>query len=154
MPFQIFNSFHNLGTGKTKTLIAAIKDLVRTTNKFILVCAQSNTACDELMLRTLKTLEYGESYRMYAVSVKEENIPLAIRPLSNLHEGRCQMPALNVVYQPRVVICTVQTAGYFNRVKSDPHFDLNHFSFLMIDEAGSIEETGTLIPITGNYVNL
>lgn len=138
------------GTGKTKTLVAAIVEIVNTTNDSVLVCCQSNAACDEIVQRLMLSLQSGQCYRMYATSIKKEDVLSSIAPFSNLHDGRCQPPSLRIVYQARVVACTSQTASYFLRTKKDPLFDPHHFSYLMLDEAACLEQPAALIPITGD----
>lgn len=48
------------GTGKTRTLIAAIQEIIRSSDKYVLVCAASNSACDELCERLLNVLTVNE----------------------------------------------------------------------------------------------
>lgn len=52
--FRVNFFFEITGTGKTKTLVAAIEQIVRTTDQNVLVCASSNAACDEIAVRLLK----------------------------------------------------------------------------------------------------
>lgn len=48
--------FIKLGTGKTKVIVAAIEEIVRNkaTENFVLVCASSNAACDEIFERLME----------------------------------------------------------------------------------------------------
>lgn len=138
-----------LGTGKTRTLVAAIVELVRSTQKSVLVCAQSNAACDEIAVRLLKELNPAEIFRMYAISYEKDKISESIQPISNIKDGNLKYPVLDYIYQFRVVICTLFSAGYFSRSLSDPKFDQEHFSHVIIDEAAATQETATLIPIAG-----
>lgn len=105
------------------------------------------------MLRLLKVLEGSKVFRMYSESHKKEDIHRSIVPFPNWHEGRCQVPALEFVYQARVVICTAQTAGYFMRSIKDPLFDANHFDYLILDEAACLEQTAALVPVIGVWSN-
>lgn len=130
--------------------MAAIKDIVDTTADSILVCCQSNAACDEMMVRLVTVLNFGQCYRMYATSMTKDDIPFNVRSSANLHEDRCQIPALRLVYQARVVVCTLQIAAYFTRSKKDPSFDPHHFQYLILDEAACMEQPAALIPITGD----
>lgn len=67
-----FISFsYELGTGKTRTLVAAITEIVRTTNDFVLMLAHSNAACDEITIRLLDILSNDELFRlMQNLSIK------------------------------------------------------------------------------------
>lgn len=44
---------------------------------------------------------------------------------------------------------TVTTAGSFSRARILAGFDATHFSFVFVDEAASIQESTTLVPIAG-----
>lgn len=140
------------GTGKTRTLVAAIAEMVQTTKNHILVCAQSNSACDEMTERLLKVLKNGELFRMYAKSFNPDSISRSIRPITNLQKGEIKFPSLKFIYKYRVVVCTLQTSGCLVRARGvDPAFNSNHFSHLIIDEAAFTHESATLIPIAGKY---
>lgn len=54
-------------------------------------------------------------------------------------------PSLDYIYQYRVVICTLATAGCLVRANCDP----KHFSYVIIDECASALETMALVPIAG-----
>lgn len=143
LPYLIFGP---AGTGKTRTLVAAIEEIVRSTNKCILVCACSNAACDEITQRLLQKLKTNEIFRMYA---KSYNTAKIIKTCSNFIQGEFRFPSLKFLYKFRVVICTLLTAGNLVRARSDPDFDTKHFSHVFIDECASTNETTTLIPIAG-----
>lgn len=144
------NFCKTIGTGKTRTIVAAIIDIVRTTEKNVLVCANSNAACDEITKRLLEVLCYGELHRMYAKSYNKNLISDKIRPVSNLMEGRLEFPSLQYLYQFRVVVCTLLTAGCVTRARGQNRtFSSAHFSHIFIDEAACAHEPVTLIPIAG-----
>lgn len=137
------------GTGKTRTLVATIQEIVRSTSKYVLVCAQSNSACDEITLRLLPLLKDNEILRIYATSYKKESLDKKIAPISNLTKDGFQFPSLKYIYQFRVIICTICTAGCISRARNDNDFDSKHFGFVIIDEAGCVPEITSLIPIAG-----
>lgn len=142
-------TFSILGTGKTKTLVAAIAKIVNSTDRFVLVCANSNAACDEIAGRLVDIALKG-LYRMYAKSVDVNAISEKIKPISNIEKLQIQFPSLNDLYKHRVVICTLATAGCLLRARGeDPQFDSGHFSYVIIDEAASVQETLSMIPIAG-----
>lgn len=140
-----------LGTGKTRTLVAAIEEITRSSNNRILVCANSNAACDEITCRLLKVFKKGELFRMYAKSYNERNVNNKILTCSNFRKGRFSIPCLKYLYSFRVVICTLLTAGCLSRACEDPDFNTSHFSHIFIDECASANETTTLIPIAGTF---
>lgn len=138
-----------LGTGKTRTMAAAIYEIVRNTQKYALVCAQSNAACDEITLRLKEMLNDGEMIRVYAKTFNEKLLDERIAPISNFRENSFTLPSLRYLYQFRVIVCTLITAGCFARARGEAEFDSTHFDYVFIDEAASMQETMTFIPIAG-----
>lgn len=62
---------------------------------------------------------------------------------------------MKYLYQYRVVICTLLTAGSLARARGlHPEFDTSHFSHIIIDEAACVTEPVSLIPIVGMYLLL
>lgn len=146
--FEIF-FYKNLGTGKTRTLIAAIAEIVKSTMNYILVCAHSNAACDEITKRLVKILP-NDIYRLYAKSMSVDAISEEIKPVSNINKNAIHFPSLNDLYRHRVLICTLTTSGNLVRARDvEPDFDSGHFSHIFIDEAACVSEILTLIPIAG-----
>lgn len=133
-------------------MVAAIEQIVRTTNQNVLVCAMSNTACDEITERLLDVLEIGELYRLYAKSFKRHKINcknVSIQKISNYDLNYIRYPPLKYLYKFRVIICTLVSASCFTRAKVDKICKPNHFGYVIIDECASASETMSLIPIAG-----
>lgn len=145
---MIFGHFI-LGTGKTRTLVAAIEEIVRSTSKSVLVCANSNSACDEIVTRLIDVLEKGEMFRMYGKSYNYRKVSEKIKPLCNWLKGEFRFPSLEFLYQFRVLVCTLTTAGCLTRATEHSQFSARHFSHVIIDESASTHETVSLIPIAG-----
>lgn len=134
-------------------MVAAIAEIVRTTDDFILVTAHSNAACDEICTRLVDVLHAGELFRLYAKSFNEDNVNAKIKPFCNLYNGEFQFPSLAHLYQFRVVVSTLLTAGMLSRAReADSDFDSGHFSRLFIDEAGCVHEPVSMIPIAGLFL--
>lgn len=133
------------GTGKTKTLVASILNIVETSNDNILVCAQSNAACDEITVRLKEFLDESEMFRMYSTSKDIEEITKSILTFSNYFGSELKYPPLRYIYKYRVVVCTLATAGCLTRAHCNP----NHFDYVIIDECASAVETISLVPIVG-----
>lgn len=146
----IFNKIHSLGTGKTRTLVAAIEEIVRSSSKCVLVCANSNAACDEITERLLAVLKKCEIFRMYAQSYDKKKIDDGILPVCNLVNDEFIFPSSVFLYKFRVLICTLTTSGCLTRARENGSFRSNHFSHVIIDECASSHETVTMIPIAGN----
>lgn len=133
------------GTGKTKTLVASILNIVETSNENILVCAQSNAACDEITVRLKEFLDESAMFRMYSKSKGTEEITKSIIAFSNYFGEELKYPPLKYIYKYRVVICTLATAGCLTRANCNP----KHFKYVFIDECASAVETISLVPIVG-----
>lgn len=147
-PFILFGP---PGTGKTRTLVAAIEQIVRSTTKKILVCAQSNAAADEITIRLSNTLTENQMFRMYAKSFDERKLNSVIEPYSNWtysEEKKFTYPSFDFLAEFRVIICTLSTSCCFARAM---HIPANHFSYVFIDECASAHETSSLIPIAGMH---
>lgn len=148
-----YNSI-TIGTGKTKTLVAAIEQIVRTTRKKILVCAMSNAACDEITERLLNGPTKQKIYRLYAVSFNTDNISSSIKQACNLSGEKLYKPELSTLYQYQVLICTLSTASCMSVTNADSMvYRADHFQYVFIDECASSHETMTLIPICGRHFN-
>lgn len=130
--------------------MAAIEEILRSSKKnFVLVCANSNTACEEVALRLANVLQDNEMFRLYAKSFDWRKIPDQIKPICNYCDGQYYFPTLNFLYKYRVIICTMAASGYLNNVCRDPNFDPHHFSHVIIDECANSHESMSLIPIAG-----
>lgn len=148
VPYLLFGP---AGTGKTRTLVAAIEHIVKTTQNHILVCASANSACDEITQRLLGVLKCTDIFRMYAKSYKKTSLKPEFESVCNLKEGEFQFPPLEHLYKFRVLICTLVTAGSIVRANgADGKFDSKHFSHIFIDESACTHESMALIPIAGN----
>lgn len=129
-------------------------EIVRSTEKYVLVTANSNDACDEIAQRLVKVLKEDEIFRLYAQTYDCEKVPKSIVPISNMKEN-FKLPSLRYLYQYRVVVSTLITAGNLTRARGeDNHFDAKHFSFIFIDEAASAQCSALMVPIAGNYTEL
>lgn len=139
------------GTGKTRTIVAAIEQIVRTTNDNVLVCAMSNSANDEIADRLADILEPHEVYRMYARSYKYNNdISAKLKNISNWDPHNIRFKSLKNLYKFRVICTTLSMAGCFSRAHVDANvWRPDHFSYVFIDECASSNEPMTLIPIVG-----
>lgn len=139
------------GTGKTRTLVALIEEIIHSSNKSILVCANSNAACDEITSRLLRIFDNDTLFRLYAKSYNATNVSCEIKKYSNFKE-QFHFPCLKYIYKFRIVVCTLSTAGCISRARyEDCDFQPNHFSHIIIDECASTNETTALVAIAGNF---
>lgn len=133
------------GTGKTKTIVASILNIIETSEDNILVCAQSNAACDEIAIRLSKFLDESTLFRLYSKSIDLKAITKPLLPFSNNFGGELKLPPLKYIYRYRVVVCTLATSGCLARGQCKP----DHFKYVIIDECASAMETMALVPIAG-----
>lgn len=133
--------------------MAAIEEIVRSTDNNVLVCANSNAACDEITERLVDVLNFGEMFRMYAKSCDFKNVSDRIKPICNwkideLNPKRAgfEFPSPIVLSRFRVLVCTLCTSGCLVRSTSN---SFKRFSHVIIDECASTHETMSLIPIAG-----
>lgn len=135
------------GTGKTQTLIAAIERIVRSTEKNILICTNSNAACDEITERLVNVLTADEMLRLYARGYDKRKLSDRIKPFSNLRANEFRFPSLDVLFQFRVIISTLCTVSSLTRggIGQRP----KHFSYVIIDECASTHESMALVAIAG-----
>lgn len=133
------------GTGKTKALIASIVEIVEKDRGNVLVCTQSNAACDEMLNRLSTFLDESEMFRLYSTSKDVDGIKPSVLQFSNFFEGELKYPSLRYIYRYRVVICTLATAGCLTRANCKH----DHFDYVFIDECASALEAMALVPIAG-----
>ncbi|XP_041709795.2 putative helicase mov-10-B.1 isoform X1 [Coregonus clupeaformis] len=134
------------GTGKTVTVVEAIKQVLKTqAHGHILACAPSNSAADLLALKLLQHLEHRKLFRMYAASRNPNDVPNEIRACCNLDQDCFVFPCKEELMKYSVMVTTLITAG---RLVTGG-VPLGHFSHVFVDEAGHAVETETIIPLAG-----
>ncbi|XP_070766164.1 putative helicase mov-10-B.2 [Enoplosus armatus] len=134
------------GTGKTVTLVEAIKQIEKTqTSCHILACAPSNSAADLLCRKILDHVDEHKVFRMYASSRDPKCVPEELKACSNL-VGECYVyPAKEKLMEYRIMVTTLLTAGRL--VTGD--IPAGHFTHVFVDEAGHAVETECLVPLAG-----
>ncbi|XP_047446737.1 putative helicase mov-10-B.2 [Mugil cephalus] len=134
------------GTGKTVTLVEAIKQIEKSqASCHILACAPSNSATDLLCKKILEHVEGRKVHRMYATSRDPQLVPDELKACSNL-EGDCYVyEAKEKLMEYKIMVTTLLTAG---RLISGG-IPAGHFTHMFVDEAGHAVETECLIPLAG-----
>ncbi|KAL1376264.1 hypothetical protein pipiens_004456 [Culex pipiens pipiens] len=136
------------GTGKTSTLAEAIGQIYHQRPKEnVLVAATSNFAANELTNRLLGVVPDEAIFRFFSKSCtrKVDEFDNEVLEVSNLNGRIYQRLCYEDIYQSRVVVCTLATAGRLNQAR----IAAKHFSYVFIDECGSAKEISALIPIAG-----
>ncbi|KAI0075956.1 P-loop containing nucleoside triphosphate hydrolase protein [Panus rudis PR-1116 ss-1] len=144
-PFVVFGP---PGTGKTVTIVEAIRQLVRINpSARIIACAPSNSAAD-LIASRLSVLGQDNVFRLYAPSRDKKSVPselLDYTYLARSPEGLdlFSVPPLARLRRFRVVVCTCVSASVLHGVG----LPRGHFSHVFIDEAGQATEPEAMVSI-------
>ncbi|PWA26567.1 hypothetical protein CCH79_00000751, partial [Gambusia affinis] len=144
-PYLIFGP---PGTGKTVTLVEVIKQIVSTQDSKILVCAPSNSATDYLCEKILEeNIVPHKVFRLYSISYKVEKIPQHVKMHCsfNVTTNSFEIPTKRELMTYQIMVTTLQTAGRLVTGGIPP----DHYSYIIVDEAGQAIETECLIPIAG-----
>lgn len=143
------------GTGKTKTLVEAIAQIITTTNDNVLLCAPSNLACDVLTAMLMKQIPAENIYRLYSKLANPYNMSQEIRSISNFldvdHIDDHFYPSLLFLTKFPVLVCTLSVAGRLCQAKIGREYP-QHFSYVFIDECASAAEFSALLPIAGKTI--
>ncbi|ELU10294.1 hypothetical protein CAPTEDRAFT_119799 [Capitella teleta] len=133
------------GTGKSVTLVEAMKQVLRVyPDAHLLVCAPSNSAADLLAERLLPHVEKRFILRLNASS--RIAIPATIKDCSNYIQGEgVYFPNKDDLSGYRVIVSTLITAGRIASAK----FPSGHFTHVFIDECGQAQETEGVVALAG-----
>ncbi|XP_038143312.1 putative helicase mov-10-B.1 [Cyprinodon tularosa] len=134
------------GTGKTVTVVEAIKQIEKTqTSCHILACAPSNSAADLLCTKIREHVDARNVYRIYASSRDPKLVPEQLKACSNLEGDSYHFPPKEKLMEYKIVVTTLLTAGRL--VSGD--IPSGHFTHVFVDEAGHAVETECLVPLAG-----
>ncbi|KAF5383148.1 hypothetical protein D9615_005012 [Tricholomella constricta] len=141
LPFVIFGP---PGTGKTITMVEAIKQVLESNpDAKVLACAPSNSAADLIAIR-LRDLKRNELFRFYAPSRAKEQVPHELLDYCHVrHDGHFSVPPMAQMKRFRVVVTTCVSAS----VVSGIGIPRGHYSHIFIDEAGQATEPEVFIAI-------
>lgn len=159
LPYVIFGP---PGTGKTVTLVECILQILRLIpSSRILVTAPSNSAADLIAIRLIesKVLKPGDLVR-YVSHKYVPNVPLELVPYSTtgnmskeannahapqvLENGMVLGATSQVLGRHRITVSTCSSAGALLMMD----FPRDHFSHILVDEAGQAMEPEVLIPMS------
>ncbi|XP_037547977.1 putative helicase mov-10-B.1 [Nematolebias whitei] len=136
------------GTGKTVTLVQAIRQSLETHGCNILVCAPSNSATDHLCGKILEEkLGTDKVFRLYPLSFPVRKIPQSLLKNCNLNPitNAMEIPTKDTLMSYTILVTTLQTVGRLVTGGIPP----GHYSYIFVDEAGQATEPECLIPISG-----
>ncbi|XP_070766761.1 putative helicase mov-10-B.1 [Enoplosus armatus] len=137
------------GTGKTMTLVEAIKQIMETQASCnILACAPSNSATDHLCEKILEgKMGKRKVYRLYALSCRVRDIPKNIKFCCNLNRdtNSLMIPPKEELMKYKIMVTSLITAGRLVTGGIPP----DHYTYIFVDEAGQAAEMQCIIPIAG-----
>ena len=143
VPYVVFGP---PGTGKTVTMVEAIKQVARLSQGcHILATAPSNTAADLLTERLMGHIVKKDILRMHAPSRLPSSIPAKVKEVSNIAGDKFTFPSMETLQGFKVIVTTLVTAGRLASAQFPP----DHFTHIFIDEAGQAQEPETAIAMTG-----
>uniref|UniRef100_A0A803J6K4 RNA helicase n=1 Tax=Xenopus tropicalis TaxID=8364 RepID=A0A803J6K4_XENTR len=136
------------GTGKTVTLVEAIKQVLKLIpDAHVLACAPSNSASDLLCERLLKHVNPKDIYRIMALSRDIRTVPEDIKICTNLDSSRKNYiyPCKQELKKYKVIVSTLLTSSRL----VGANFPHGHFTHVFIDEAGHAVEPECVTAIAG-----
>ncbi|KAG6853379.1 hypothetical protein C0991_004840 [Blastosporella zonata] len=141
LPFIIFGP---PGTGKTVTMVEAIKQVLEANpSARILACAPSNSAADLIAMR-LRDLSTSELFRFYAPSRGKNQVPLELLDYAYIRpEGHFSVPPMARTKCFRVIVTTCVSASFVSGIG----IARGHYSHIFVDEAGQATEPEVFIAI-------
>ncbi|XP_038054517.1 putative helicase mov-10-B.1 [Patiria miniata] len=146
------------GTGKTVTIVEAIKQVYKTfPGSRILVCAPSNSASDliakRLLSGTVTPVAKTTIFRMNARSTDWKTVDETLKEKEccnyNKMTGHNYFPPKEELLEKRILVTTLCTAG---RIATAAGFPYDHFTHVFIDEAGHAVEPEAIISLA-NLLN-
>lgn len=140
---------NTLGTGKTSSLVECVAQIsILRPEAYVLITAQSNSACDEIASRLLKAIPLSRILRIYSAGIDKEKVK-ALNPTlvasSNFRTGKNIWPTKEEFDWFSIVIVTLMSSSRL--VQSD--LREGHFDFIFLDECGAASEPESLLPILG-----
>nr|XP_053649516.1 putative helicase mov-10-B.1 isoform X2 [Cherax quadricarinatus] len=134
------------GTGKTVTIVEAIKQVYKVQPQSrVLACAPSNAAADLIAQRLLEHVSKRHMIRMHAASRQLVTIPDKLREISNWNGSSIYFPSIDKLREYRVIVCTMITAA---RIVSAA-FPVGHITHVFLDECGHAMEPEAMVPLAG-----
>jgi helicase MOV-10 len=141
---------HRPGTGKTVTIVEAIKQILRRDpNARVLACAPSNAAADVLALRLAELFKQDILFRFYAPSRERGTVPPDLLPYTYINGlGVFSHPPLATVRAFRLIVCTCISAAFTLGIG----VERGHFSHVFIDEAAQATEPEAMVVVKNSAI--
>lgn len=136
--------FFRPGTGKTVTIVEAMRQLLaHNETARLLVCAPNNSAAD-LLAQKLSVLGASVVLRLNSITRKLSELPESLRAFSIINGNEVfAMPTAQDLRKYRVVVSTCITAG----VPASLGIQRGFYSHIFVDEAGQAMEPTVMVPL-------
>lgn len=132
------------GTGKTVTIVEAIRQLLRQNpGARILACAPSNSAADLIAEKLARGLSPDELFRFYAPSRPKEAASSKLTDYTHQSQGTFSAPPMSRMSRFRVIVSTCVSASVFHGIG----MPRGHFGYIFVDEAGQATEPEVMIAV-------
>lgn len=103
------------GTGKTVTIVEAILQIKKKTDKKILVCAPANAACDMLTEKLMMHCTKRELIRIMSENVDQQNMNAMVLEYTNFQNGEFIKTTAEQLAEYRIVVTTLILIGRYAR---------------------------------------
>lgn len=138
------------GTGKTVTVVEAIKQVHRRLpSSRVLAAAPSNAAVDLIAKRLLEHVPKAQMLRMHAQSRSYNTIPSELLEISNVKNDSVYNLEDSAIKGYRIILCTFVTAA---RIAS-ASFPPGHITHVFLDECGHAMEPECIAALAGIIEN-
>jgi hypothetical protein len=132
------------GTGKTVTIVEAIRQLLRQNpTARILACAPSNSAADLIAEKLVGVLSPDELFRFYAPSRQKEATSSMLKDHTYQSQGTYSVPLMSRMTRFKVIVSTCVSASVFHGIG----MLRGHFGYIFVDEAGQATEPEVMIGV-------
>lgn len=138
------------GTGKTVTVVEAIKQVYKLQPlSRVLAAAPSNAAADLIARRLQEHVSKNHMHRFHAQSRPYSSIPNELLDISNVQDRSVYLPNDDDLKNFRIIICTFVTAA---RIAS-ASFPPGHITHVFLDECGHSMEPECIAALAGIIEN-
>lgn len=149
------------GTGKTKTLVEAVVQIVnRDSDAVVLLCAPSNQAADTLVRRLRSHFDPKQMFRLNSNKRTFAEVPQSVLPFCHVVDDAFGLPAMEQLLRYPVVVSTALDVeilvnarlSNLDQMSCLANYDptcrpKKHWTHVIMDEAAQASEPETLLPL-------
>jgi hypothetical protein len=159
------------GTGKTKTIVETVLQIIQDPKARVLLCAPSNAAADTLTRRLRTRLSPSQLFRLNSDKRTFAEVPQTILQFCHVGNDKFGLPPMVDLMNIQIVVTTCLDAAILSKARltnaniqrarehyekvhgkgTEPGPAPLHWTHLLIDEAAQASEPETLVPIEVVY---